>query len=193
MTSLIRVLVPAACACMALWAHWAAAQPAATAQAAADAPAENRSLRQLRRDMRRAQEHFTALYNELNQDREQQIVCDDSAATGTRLTRRSCTTRAMQEARARDAVDFLAAASLEAALEGGAVDSGPIAESLQASSPDPEMPRRYILEQASPSAENSRDAYNANMERLLFQHPELHQAYVEYLEARQRLQAAQRR
>ncbi len=198
MTLTVRVPVLAACACGVLWAGLAAGQtPAIPGQAVAEAPAENRSLRQLRRDVRRAQERFTDLYNSLNHDPNQQIVCDDSAATGTRLTRRSCTTRALQEARARDAVDFLTAASLADSLEAGrngaAAELGPIGQSLRASRPDPESPRRYIVEQANTPVESSRDAYNANMEKLLFQHPELHDAYVEYLEVRRHLEAAQRR
>lgn len=187
-----------ACACGALWAGLAAGQAVnAPGQTGAVVPVENKSLRELRRDMRRAQERFTDLYNTLNQDRDQQIVCDDSAATGTRLTRRTCTTRAEQEARARDAVDYLAAADLAASLDtgltGGAAEPGPVGQSLQAGNPNPETPRRYITGQADTSVGTSRDAYSANMERLLSEHPELRQAYEEYVEARRRFEAAQRR
>ena len=117
----IRWPVLVACAYGALGAGLTAGQevnvPGETTRA--EAPVETKSLRELRRDMRRAQERFTDLYNTLNQDRDQQIVCDNSAATGTRLTRPNCMTRAEQEARARDAVDYLAAADLAASLESG--------------------------------------------------------------------------
>lgn len=191
-------LVLVACACSALGAGLAASQEVnVPAQTRAEAPIENRSLRELRRDMRRAQERFTDLYNTLNQDRDQQIVCDDSAATGTRLTRRTCMTRAQQEARAREAVDYLAAAdlaaSIDAGVDGGAAEPGPVAQSVRASTPNLETPRRYIIGQADTSDETDRDAYNANMERLVFRHPELSEAYEEYLEARRRFEAAQRR
>lgn len=196
MTPMIRLPVLVFCACGALWVGPAASQePAIPGQTLAEV--EGRSMRELRRDMRRAQERFTDLYNTLNQDRDQQIVCNDSAATGTRLTRRNCMTRAQQEARARDAVDFLAAADLaagvEAGLDGGAADLGPVGQSVRASSPVSETPRRYITGQANTPVETSRDAYNANMERLLFEHAELYQAYEEYVEARRRFEAAQRR
>lgn len=198
MKPMIRWPFLVACACGALWAGAAAGQEvSASGQARAEAPVENKSLRELRRDMRRAQDRFTDLYNSLNQDRDQEVVCENSAATGTRLTRPTCMTRAEQEARARDAVDYLAAAdlaaSVDAGLDGGAAESGPVGQSLRASNPNPETPRRYMTGQADPSSAVSRDAYNANMERLLSEHPELYQAYEEYVEARRRFEAAQRR
>src|SRR5690606_28488665 len=136
----------------------------------------------------------TELYNRLNDDPDQQIVCNESAATGTRLTRRSCMTKAQQDAMARDAVDYLAAADLAASVDtglGGGADSGPLGQALQASNPNPETPRRSITGQADPSVEASRDTYSANMQRLLAEHPELYQAYEEYVEARRRFEAAQ--
>ena len=195
---MIRWPVLIACGCGALWANLAAGQEASVpGQTRAEVPVENRSLRELRRDMRRAEERFINLYNKLNEDRDQQIVCNESAATGTRLTRRSCMTRAEQEARARDAMDYLAAADLDASLDGGldggAAEAGPVGQSMRASSPNPQTPRRYTTGQADPSAETSRGAYNANVERLLSEHPELYQAYEQFVEARRRLEAAQRR
>lgn len=198
MKQMIRWPVLVACAWGAVWAGPTAGQEVnVPGQTRAEVPVENKSVRELRRDMRRAQERFTDLYNELNQDSDQQIVCDDSAVTGTRLTRRNCMTKAQRDARARDAVDFLAAAdlaaSLEAGLDGGTAAAGPVGQSVRASTPDSETPRRYMTGQADNSVETNRDAYSANMERLLSQHPELYQAYEEYLEARRRLEAAQRR
>lgn len=195
---MIRLPGLIACACGALWAGLAAGQEVnVPGQTRAEVSVENRSLRELRRDMRRAQDRFTELYNRLNQDRDQEIVCNDEAATGTRLTRPNCMTRAQQEARAREAADYLTAAdlagSLDAGLDGGAAESGPVGQSVRASNPNPETPRRYMTGQADPSVDTSRDAYNANMERLLSEHPELYQAYQEYVEARRRFEAAQRR
>jgi len=195
---MIRWHLLVACACGALCTGPAIGQEEnVSGQALADTPVERKSLRELRRDMRRAQERFTDLYNELNQDPNQRIVCENSAATGTRLTRPSCMTKAEQDARAREAVDYLAAAdlaaSLEGGLDGGAAEAGPVGQTLRASAPSTETPRRYIPGQTNPSVEVGRDAYNANMERLLFEHPELFQAYEEYVEARRRFEAAQRR
>src|SRR5690606_15890296 len=135
--------------------------------------------------------------NELNQDPNQRIVCENSAATGTRVTRPSCMTKAGQDARAREAADCLPAAglagSLERGLDGGAAEAGPVGQALRAGAPSTEAPRRDRPGHTNRSVEVGRDAYNANMERLLFEHPELFQAYDEYVEARRRFEAAQRR
>jgi len=197
MTPIVRWPVFLACACGAIWACLPAGQTGkAFAQPSPEASVENKSLRELRRDVRRTQQHFIDLYNKLNPDRDQQIVCNTSAPTGTRLTRPNCMTRAEQEALARDAVDYLAAsdlaASVESGLTGGAAESGPVGQTIQASTPTAETPRRYMTGQsAGPVA--SGNAYSANMERLLAEHPELRQAYEEYVEARRRLEAAERR
>ena len=188
---------PLLIACSALWVCSTAGLGGhALAQTSAEAPVENKSLRELRRDMRRAQDRFIDLYNELNPDRDQQIVCNTSAATGTRLTRPNCMTRAQQDAMAREAVDYLAAselaASVDSGLSGGTAEAGPLGQALQASTPNPETPRRYMTGDAASTVGGS-VSYSTNMERLLSEHPELRQAYEEYVEARRRLEAAQRR
>lgn len=195
---MIRRPVLLACACGALWTAVTSGQDVnVSGQSGAEVTAETKSMRELRRDARRAQERFMELYNRLNQDRDQQIVCDESPATGTRLVRRSCMTRAQQEALARDAVDYLAAsdlaASIDIGLNGSPGELGPVGQAVQAGAPNPETPRRYMTGQAPPTVDTSVDAYSTNMERLLSEHPELKQAYDEYLEARRRLEAAERR
>lgn len=158
-----------------------------------------RSIKDLRKDAKKAEERFRSLYNDLNQDPRQHILCkDDDSATGTRFKKRTCTTAAMHSAIADEVTESLSQMQLDSgvaqqsAAAAGAVNAGPLqgtaATNNSATNAAGQLPLQGPL-----NLRPQQDAFQKNVEKLLAQHPDLRKRYDEYLQARQQLAAAEAR
>jgi hypothetical protein len=163
---------------------------------AADPPAppmettivQGKSLKELRKDLKKAEDRVRDLYNELNQDSSQRVECREEASTGSRFTKRTCGTKAMSASTAEQVRQSLAEMSFsagQASAAGGAVGSGPSAAAAGST--------RVVGEASSGPVNlgNEQNAFQKNMEKLLVEHPELRQRLREYVEAKARLEAAE--
>lgn len=158
-------------------------------------------LGDLRKTMVKAQNRFLSLYNTLNRNVDQQLACSDSAPTGSRLTQRSCSTRAQNRATEEMARNFLSAvASISANQAQGAATREQASAKAQAGAPlsgeesaalagagqtadtsvDPKA-----QETASKVSDEALD-FEENLKQLLGKHPDLKERYEEYMTARQR-------
>jgi hypothetical protein len=135
------------------------APPPATAAASAV------NLADLRKSMSKAEERFFALYNRFNRNADQQMSCNDSAPTGSRLSKRSCSTRAQTRANEELARNYMAAAA------GFGADQG------QQASAESKVPPETL-------------EFQKNLQKLLDENPELQRSFNEYLAARQQYQQA---
>jgi hypothetical protein len=149
------------CFC-ALPLHAVVAGEAAPQGAAATSTVE---LRDLRKSLSKAEERFFALYNRFNRNADQQMSCKDDAPTGSRLSKRSCSTRAQAKANEEMARNYMSAAA------GIGADQG-----QQASAEGKVPPERL--------------EFQKNLQKLLDENPELRQSFEEYLSARQQYQQA---
>lgn len=154
----------------------------------------------LRKAMTKAQDRFLNVYNGVNRDVDQQLACNDSAPTGSRLTQRSCSTRAQNRATEEQARSFMTAvdgvvanqAQAEStrqqasarAQSGAALSSDESAALAGRQTPDVDVESRSN-ETASKVSEEARE-FQENLQKLLDKNPELRQRYEEYLAARQR-------
>jgi hypothetical protein len=156
------------------------------------AVAETRSVSQLRKDMRKAQDRFITLYNKLNLRREEHVTCTQAADTGSRLTKRSCSTEGERDAAAQEALTYMATASDSAALAGQAAnaDASPI-DSAAAGAAGQVSTDTDIV--AGGGSQVRGDISRRNLEKLLAEHADLRQAAQEYTAASQRYEAAVRR
>ena len=66
-------------------------------------------LAELSKAMKKAQDHFLELYNTVNRNTDQRLSCADRAPTGTRLSQRSCSTRAQNRATEEMARNYMGA------------------------------------------------------------------------------------
>jgi hypothetical protein len=148
------------CLC-ALALHAVVAGEAAPQDAAATSTVE---LHDLRKSMGKAEERFLALYNKFNRDADQQMSCNDSAPTGSRLSKRSCSTRAQTRANEELARNYIAAAAGSSTDGAQASIAGKVAQEK--------------LE------------FQKNLQKLLDANPELRQSFEEYISARQKYQQA---
>lgn len=152
---------------------------------------QGKSLKDLRKDLKKAEDRFRSLYNELNQDASQRVECKEEASTGSRFTKRSCSTQGMNAATAEQVRQSLAEMSFgasQASAAGGAVGSGPAAAAPGTT--------RVVGEANSSGPVNvssERDAFQKNMEKLLTDHPELRQRLRDYVQAKARVEAAEGR
>jgi hypothetical protein len=176
-----------------------AVAPTDAARPLPEAVVEGRSLRELRRDLRKAEERYHALYNKLNPDREQRIACEDSASTGTRLAKRSCSTEGARAVAARDAMDYQSAMDQSAGLaaqsgSSSAAEAGPMGSVAEAAAPGfAPTDTDYAVGRRGDEVDAQREAYRRNLEKLLAEHPDLRQALDEYNAAYQRHEAARKR
>jgi sulfite reductase alpha subunit-like flavoprotein len=169
--------------------------------AASDQPAaKSESLRDLRKAMDKAQDRFLSLYNRVNRDTDQRLSCSDSAPTGSRLTQRSCSTRAQTRAQEELARNYLgamdnissdqsqraanAAAASDAAQTRSTMTSEQSAALAGAQSPDSDV----NLKGGEAAGKISQEAleFEQNLQKLFEKHPDLKQRYDEFLTARQR-------
>jgi hypothetical protein len=161
-------------------------------------------LGDLRKSMAKAEERFLALYNQLNRNVDQQLSCNDSAPTGSRLTRRSCATRSQTRASEELARNYLAAAADMGASQAQAgaerneasavAQAGtPLADSQSAAQVGTQAPDASVNtssgEAATRRAQETRE-FEANLRKLMDAHPELRQRYQELLAARRQYQQA---
>jgi hypothetical protein len=171
--------------------------PAALAEVAGKNEA---STTQLRQDVTTAEKKFLVLYNRLNKNRKYAISCRDEANTGSRLSKRSCSSRAEDAARAEQARAFLGAIDVNASLNSTAADNAAVAASAvnpttpqSAQTSAPEVTTGDSSSAASDAevagaAEDTRSQFNQNLEVLMDEHPDLRKLMDEYLEARRRLE-----
>jgi hypothetical protein len=148
--------------------------------------------------VKKAEERFRSLYNDLNEDSQQRITCrEDDSATGTRFRKRSCTTAAMHAATADEMGESLSTMQLNSALvqQSDAVGSlEGAAGTLEGAAATNNTARTAVgqLPLESPlNLQAQKDAFQKNVEKLIAKHPELRQRYEEYVQARQRLDAAE--
>jgi hypothetical protein len=179
------------------WMAWClvvAFGPAASFAADAPAPTmettvvQGKSLKELRKDLKKAEDRVRDLYNELNQDSTQRVECREEASTGSRFTKRTCGTQAMSASTAEQVRQSLAEMSFragQASAAGGAVGSAPSAAAVGST--------RVVGEANSGpvNVDSEQSAFQKNMEKLLVEHPELRQRLREYVEAKARLDAAE--
>jgi hypothetical protein len=168
------------------------ASPGAAASESQDVVVEGKSLSELRSDVKKTERRFRVLYERFNEDVDQQVSCADSAATGTRFTKRSCTTRAAANATSEAAQDYAATSELNTATT-GQMDRTITSDAAGPTLPVAKSPERYVAEVASVDLKNQGDAYSRNLAKLMSSHPELRKRYEEYSQARLRLEAAERR
>jgi hypothetical protein len=157
---------------------------------------QGKSLKDLRKDVKKTEDRFRSLYNDLNEDSQQRITCkDDDAATGTRFKKKSCTTVAMHAATAVEMSDSLSTMQSNSALLQQADPiapgaAGPLEGTAATSSAARAAVGQLPLKSAT-SLQAQRDAFQKNVEKLIAQHPELQLRYDEYVQARQRLAIAE--
>lgn len=158
-------------------------------------------LSDLRKTMLKAQNRFLSLYNTVNRNVDQQLACSDSAPTGSRLTQRSCSTRAQNRATEEMARNFLSAvASISANQAQGAATREQASSKAQTGAPL-SAEESATLAGAGQTADTSIDPkaqetasrvsdealdFEENLKRLLEKHPDLRERYEEYMAARQR-------
>jgi hypothetical protein len=176
-------------ACSAVQSGVFAAQEPATGESQ-DVLVQGKSLRDLRSDVKKAERRFRSLYDQLNEDVQQQVSCEDDAATGTRFKKHSCTTRAAANATAQAAADYVATADLNSSVT---TQTGRTLESDTAGPavPEAKVPERYIAALAGVDLKDRQGGYRGNLEKLMSSHPELRKRFEEYVQARARLEAAE--
>jgi len=177
-------------ACGVVWAAAHASEAPAPALTP-DVVVEGKSIRELRADAKKTERRFQTLYGKYNRNTQQRISCEDDAATGTRFTKRKCTTRAAENATAQAAQDFVATADLNTSTT--TTQTGLPVGATRASPAEPvaNAPQRYVAEVSSVDLKDPRDSYRQNLEKLMNAHPDLRTAFEEYAQARAALQAAE--
>jgi hypothetical protein len=177
-------------ACGLVLPAWSAEAPASTQTQ--DVVVEGKPLRVLRAELRKTERRFQTLYGRYNRDTQQRISCDDDAATGSRFTKRKCTTLAAENATAQAAQDYVATADLNASTT--MTQTGLPAGATRASAAEPvaSAPERYVAKVSSVDLKDPRDSYRQNLENLMEAHPDLRQAFEEYAQARAAVQAAEK-
>lgn len=156
---------------------------------------EGKSLKELRKDVKKAEDRFRKTYNDLNQDSQQRISCEDDAATGTRFKKRTCTTQAMHAATSDQITQSLSSMQLNASVAGQTPEAaaleagGSIVDQTAMASRAGGEPTQF----SSISLQAERDAFEKNVQKLMAEHPELRKRYDEYVQARARLDAAESR
>lgn len=167
-----------------------AAQEAPSTTQNPDVVVQGKTLRDLRAEVKKTERRFRSLYDRLNTDVEQQVSCEDDAATGTRFKKHTCTTRAAENAASEAAQGFAATAELNSAV-GTQTSRGAEADTAGPSVPTSKVTERYVAGMNSVDTNNPQDAYRRNLEKLMNENPELRKRFEEYALALARLQAAE--
>jgi hypothetical protein len=176
--------------------HPVFAQSASTEHSATKAA----DLRDLRNAMLKAQDRFLYLYNKVNRNADQSLTCTNDAPTGSRLTQKSCSTRAQTRATAEQARNFLGAmdtiradqaerasaiaAASDTAQARGSLSSDQSAALAGAQNPDSSVTPNS--EETTSKVANEAMKFEQNLQLLLNEHPDLQQRYDEFLNARGR-------
>ena len=127
-------------------------------------------LRQLKQAAIKAEDRMLARYNELNRDRDLDIVCSTRTPTGTRLTQRYCKLRLQQRVEERDAWSAMTAMTrqdIQAGAGGATPAPTPLAEV-----------RVELMARA--------DDFRENVEKLLSNNPDLRELVHQSALARRR-------
>lgn len=186
------------------------AAAAAAGQPLDEVQVDGQSMADLRAGVTKAEKKFLALYNKLNRNGKYAVSCRDSANTGTRLAKRSCSSRAEDEAIAEQAREYLGAVDTNASLTSTADANASAASSADvpaagpgaavAAAMAPAAPAPSVSSTGAPSdaevagtLRNTRSAFDQNLEELMGNHPDLRQLMEEYVQARKRLETARTR
>lgn len=171
-----------------------AAQDLAATGNSQDVVVQAKPLRELRADARKAQRRFETLYQQLNQDADQQLSCQETATTGSRFTKHTCSTRAAETAKSLATQDYVGSADLNASVKGqpGArtETSGPVEAATGATAPTA-MSERYASDRKAVDLTGYQSAYWKNLQKLMAQNPELQKRFDEYAQTKALLDAAQ--
>jgi histone deacetylase complex regulatory component SIN3 len=185
---------------MVLLLTWSAAAAAAeSAPVGEETIVQARSIKDLRKDVKKAEDRFRSLYNDLNQDPQQHILCkEDDSATGTRFKKRTCATAAMHAANADGITESMAQMQLDSGVAQQSSAAGAVgaAGPLEGTAATNNSARNAVgqLPLESPlNLQVQRDAFQKNVDKLIAEHPDLRKRYEEYLQARQQLAAAEAR
>jgi hypothetical protein len=152
---------------------------------------QGKSVSELRSEARKAERRFHSLYEQLNQDVQQQVSCEDDAATGTRFKKRKCTTRAAENATAQAAQEFVGTADLNTSTTSTQTGRTPSTDAASPADRVASTPERYVAKLDSVDLKNPQDAYRRNLEKLMNEHPDLRKRYEEYVRTQAQLQAAE--
>lgn len=174
--------------CSMLSAAMAASDPKSTESQ--DVVVQGKTLRDLRADVKNTERRFRSLYDRLNQDIEQQVSCQDDAATGTRFKKRTCTTRAAQDAAAEAAQGYAATAELNTSVS-TQTSRGADSDTAGPSVPASKVTERYVADLRAVDPNDPQEAYRRNLEKLMDENPELRKRFEEYAQAMARLQLAE--
>ena len=171
---------------------FAGQEPAATG-GSQDVLVQAKPLRVLRADARKAQRRFETLYQQLNQDADLQLSCQEAASTGSRFTKHTCTTRAAETAKSLATQDYVGSADLNASVKGPGArtdSAGPVEAAVGATAATA-MSERYAADRKAVDLTEFQSAYWKNLQKLMAQNPELQKRYDEYAQAKAQLDAAE--
>ncbi len=187
---------------------WLPAPASEVAQSLDEVQVRGERLSSLKKAVAVKQDKFVSLYNKLNDDKRQDVTCRENAATGTRLSKRRCSTRGEDEARQEEAAAYLNNAFETASLQSQekARREDRLSTGVgEGGKPLTEAEKNMLLDDSTmPLATGTGDSMVAkleiesvtleqNLKRLLAKYPELRKAQDEYLEARLRYETARRR
>jgi len=164
------------------------------------ATADTAKLSDLSKEMKKAQDRFLALYNKVNNNLDQRLSCTTSAPTGSRLSQRSCSTRAQTRATEEMARNYMGAAD---GISANVAQRDAVAAQATANAQNgvPLTAEQTATLSGSQAADTSVDTkagetvskvsqqrldFEQNLQVLLEKNPELRQRYEDYLTARQR-------
>ena len=158
------------------------------------------ALSDLSKEMKKAQDHFLDLYNKVNRNLDQRLACTNAAPTGSRLSQRSCSTRAQNRATEEMARNFMGAVdgvnanvaqrdAVVAQASTNAQAGVPLTAEQSAALSGSQVPETNVdtkSGEAVGKVSQQRLDFEQNLQALLEKNPELRQRYEDYLAARQR-------
>ncbi len=181
---------------------------AAWGQQAGEAQTEDQSMGELRAAVSKAEKKFLALYNKVNRDGKLSVVCRETATTGTKLSSRSCRSRAEEMAIAEQARGYLEAVDMNASLTSTADTNASAASAASSAAGGPTAAATATAAPASTgsaastgpsgaevsdSLRDSKSEFDRNLEELMAEHPDLRKLMEDYVQARKRLEARRAR
>jgi hypothetical protein len=177
---------------------WCALAAVCSTAGEADQPSD----RELRTAMNRAEKRFFDIYNDVNKDSRHRMNCENEDRAGSRLRKsRTCRTQGETDINADAAKEYLRGRVLSADVESVTVTGqqaasardfgGPVSQQATSPSSTPQIANQGFTDPGIRLREE-RAAFEKHMDELFVKHPELKQAFDEYLLARTRYEAARR-
>lgn len=156
--------------------------------------------RELRTAMNQAEKRFLELYNRLNDDGRHDVACANEERAGSRL-RRSRTCRSAGESAINEdaARAYLRDLDMAASVDTDTATGRASASAARDSAPPPDRivntgtlgdDTGATIVNAGTKLQEERAAFNAHLQGLLQQHPELRERFTQYMRARSRYEAA---